>query len=271
MNSVAKKNLSDNVVSIGADLALEVRNISVNYRSYKERPSTLKESLVKLLRHRTLKYYSTFEALSNLSFSVKRGEVFGIIGSNGAGKSTLLKVLAGVLKPTKGNVIVNGVVDSLIQLGAGFDPELNAIENIYLSGSLHKKTKSEIQDRIPNILEFAELEDFATTPIKYYSSGMFARLGFAVAIDRNPDILIVDEVLAVGDERFQQKSLKVFEDFLGQKKTIIMVTHNLVSLANIANTVGLLAKGKLVYMGNVHEAIKLYLEPTYETRLAHSG
>lgn len=249
------------------NLAVRVSNISVAFRSYKQRPTTLKESLIRFIKHRQLRYYSNFYALRNVSFEVQRGEVLGIIGSNGAGKSTLLRTIAGVLPPAEGSITVNGRVDSLIQLGAGFDAELNAIENIYLNSSLHRRSRAEIRERVPHILKFAELEEFATTPIKYYSSGMFARLGFSVAIDREPDILIVDEVLAVGDERFQTKCRAAFERLLDAKKTIIIVSHSLSQIQRLADRVVLLSKGQVVYYGDPQTAVEKYRDADYQTAL----
>lgn len=247
--------------------AVEIENVTVAYRSYKERPTTLKESLINLLKKGQFRYYSTFNALDGVSFKVKKGRVLGIIGSNGAGKSTLLRAIAGVLPPSTGSVKRVGTLDSLIQLGAGFDADLNAIENILLNGSLHQQSAAEIKERIPGILEFAELQEFATTPIKYYSSGMYARLGFAVAIDRNPDILVVDEVLAVGDERFQAKCKGVFQRIIDSGKTIIIVSHGMSLLEGIADEVGLLSKGKLIFLGDPKEAIAMYRDAKYETAL----
>ena len=249
-------------------VAVVAKNISVQFRSYKERPHTLKESLIRGLKTGSLKHYENFNALTNVNLEIPRGQVFGIIGSNGAGKSTLLRVLSGVLPPTSGEVKVRGTLDSLIQLGAGFDAELNAIENIYLNGSLHGKSREEIEERIPGIIEYAELKDFATTPIKYYSSGMYARLGFSVAIDRDPDILIVDEILAVGDERFQHKSKAVFQEFIERKKTIIMVSHGLSMLENTADQIALLSRGKVAFIGDPKEAIEAYRKDEYQTALA---
>ena len=251
--------------------AVEIENVTVAYRSYKERPTTLKETVIGAIKHRKFRYYETFNALSNVSFQVPKGEVFGVIGSNGAGKSTLLKVIAGVLPPTTGSVKVHGSIDSLIQLGAGFDAELNAIENIYLSGALHKKPREEIKERIPQILEFAELEEFATTPIKYYSSGMFARLGFAVAADRNPDVLLVDEVLGVGDERFRKKCDKVFERFLASGNTIVIVSHALGNLSKMADQIGLLSRGEFAFIGEPEKAIERYRAEDYKTRLTQNA
>lgn len=246
---------------------IEVDDVHVSFRLYRERPTTLKENLLRIIKSGRISHYEPFDALAGVSFKVEKGKVFGIVGSNGAGKSTLLKVLSGVLPPTSGAVHVGGSIDSLIQLGAGFDPELNAIENIYLNGSLHKQTRAEIKERVPQIIEFAELQDFAETPIKYYSSGMYARLGFSVAIDRQPDILIIDEILAVGDERFKKKCDKVFESYLAANKTIVMVSHSLGMLEQISDTIGLLSKGKMVFIGDPKEAIERYRDESYQTAL----
>lgn len=248
--------------------SIEVKDLTISYRSYQERPTTLKEALIKYLKTGKLRYYSTFNALTNVSFNVKKGAVFGIIGSNGAGKSTLLKALSGVLPPTQGEILTNGSLDCLIQLGAGFDADLDAIENIYLYGSLRRRPLKDLKARIPHILEFAELKEFATTPIKYYSSGMYARLGFSVAIDSDPDILIVDEVLAVGDERFRAKCEKVFEDRIKREKTIVMVSHDLGSLKRLCSEILVLQSGKIAYQGEPQAAIEFYLGANYKTRLS---
>ena len=247
------------------DVVLSVRDVTVAYRSYKERPTTIKESLLRFIKHGQISHYSTFDALSNVSFDIRRGSVFGLIGSNGSGKSTLLKVMAGVLSPTKGTVDRKGTIASLIELGAGFDPELNAIENIYLYCSLHGKSRNQIRERVPHVLEFAELNDFATTPVKYYSSGMFARLGFSVAIDIDPDILLVDEILAVGDERFQNKCLKVFDRFLASGKTIVMVTHALQAFEGKVDQALLLSRGRVLFDGDPKRALEMYRDPSYQT------
>ena len=250
--------------------AIRLTDICVTYRAYKDRPATFKESVLKLFREGFTQTYTEFEALSHVGFEVEKGKVLGIIGSNGAGKSTLLKVLAGVLPPTSGSVEVNGSIDSLISLGAGFDADLNAIENIYLHGALYGRTRNEIKERVDSILEFAELQDFATTPIRYYSSGMFARLGFSVAIDRSPDILIVDEVLAVGDERFTDKCRGVFDSHIKSGRTIVMVSHTLDLLKDVANEIAVMSRGKLVFRGNPSEAIEFYRDPSYQTALTNN-
>ena len=253
--------------STNSATAIDVNNITVVYRSYEGRPSTLKESIIRFLKTREHKFYSNFNALSDVSFKVGRGKVLGVVGSNGAGKSTLLKVLSGVLPPTSGSVKINGELDSLILLGAGFHPDLNAIENIFLHSSLYKMSRLQTQQRVDSILDFAELHDFAHTPIKYYSSGMFARLGFSVAVDRNPDVLLVDEVLGVGDERFQKKCFSLFEDYVKSGKTIIFVTHSMGTLEELADEVLVLSRGNIIFQGNTEQGIALYRDGSYETRL----
>ena len=260
VDTESKANLQEDAVVIA-------KNIRVAYRTYQDRPTSLKESIVKFLKTGKFRYYSTFDALKGVNLEIQKGEVFGILGSNGAGKSTLLSVLAGVLPPTEGEITTKGEIDSLIQLGAGFDPDLTAIENIYLYGSLRRRSVRELKGRVDGILDFAELRDFANTPIKYYSSGMFARLGFAVAIDSDPDILIVDEVLAVGDQRFRLKCNQVFEKLLEKRKTIIMVSHDLGSLQALCTRIALLEKGQIVYVGDPAAAIEKYLAQDYQTRL----
>lgn len=250
------------------DVAISVKDVCVSFRAYEQRPSSMKEFLLKGLKERKWTYYSTFEALKEVSFEVERGTVFAIIGSNGAGKTTLLRTLAGVLAPASGSLQINGDVDSLIHLGAGFDPDLNAIENIYLNGSLHKRSRQEMNERVPKILEFSELNEFSQTPVKYFSSGMAARLGFSVAVDREPDILLVDEILAVGDERFQEKCQGVFDKLLKEKKTIVLVTHSMGQVKKMADKVLLLSKGRVAYCGDPEIAIEMYKSEEYQTRLS---
>lgn len=264
----------NSIVESGANsspVAIDVKNVTVAYRSYKERPTSLKESIIRLAKQGVLKHYSTFNALQDVSFQMPRGMVLGIIGSNGSGKSTLLKVLSRVLRPRRGSVTLQGTVGSLIELGVGFDQEMNAIENIYLNGSLHRRSSAVMKERLPHILEFAELDEFATTPIKYYSSGMLARLGFAVAIDIQPDILLVDEVLGVGDERFQQKCQGVFQGLFDSDKTVVLVSHDLKMLAEKTHRIILLSRGQIVYSGDPETAIAMYRDKSYETALGHAG
>ena len=247
--------------------ALKLEDVTVAYRSYQQRPTSFKESFLRFVRTGQLRHFSTFDALKNVNLTINKGNIFGIIGSNGSGKSTMLKVLAQVLAPTGGRVSINGSLASLIELGVGFDPELNAVENIYLNGSLHRKTKSFMKTRVESIIDFAELHDFASTPIKYYSSGMSARLGFAAAIDIDPDILLIDEILAVGDERFQAKCMKVFEQFFSSGKTIVIVSHNMNLVQSVCHHVALMSKGQMVYLGDAKTAVQMYRDRKYEVAL----
>jgi len=269
VESVAEESTAseDNNQSELALPMIEVRDVVVEYRAYKERPTTLKEHVIGLVGSGKFRYYSAFEALSHVSFTVENGTILGIIGSNGAGKSTLLKVLNGVLKPSQGEVVRRGRIDSLISLGAGFDSDLNAVENIYLYASLHQIPKNEIADRVESILSFAELEEFSLTPVKYYSSGMRARLGFACAIDTDPDILLLDEVLEVGDERFKEKCRAEMKRLLSSGKTIIMVSHAMSTIQKLASKVVLLSKGRVVFEGDPKEGIAMYRDKKYETAL----
>lgn len=247
---------------------ITVKNVSVTYRIYKQKFSSLKESFIKMVKKASIQKYENFYALKNINFTVKKGAVIGIIGSNGSGKSTLLKVLTGVLSPSTGSVNIKGNISSLTELGVGFDPELTAEENIYLYGSLYKRSRKEIHERMDYIIDFAELNEFRNTPIKYFSSGMVARLGFSVAVDTNPDVLIVDEVLAVGDERFQKKCNKVFEDFFKSGKTIVIVSHDLHMLEEVCSELFLLSKGEILFHGNAKEALEIYRNDDYGTRLS---
>jgi ABC-type polysaccharide/polyol phosphate transport system ATPase subunit len=208
--------------------AIELQNVSKIYRRYGGRHfATLKSALLQRSILRDLQPSETFPALTDVSFTVRRGSTFGVIGRNGSGKSTALKLVAGLTKPTSGVVQVEGRVSALIELGAGFHPEISGRENVFINGIMLGLTKREIQDRFDDIVEFAELREFIDAPVKTYSSGMYMRLGFAVAIHVNPDVLLVDEVLAVGDEGFTHKCLDKFAEFKRSNKTILLVTHSL--------------------------------------------
>jgi lipopolysaccharide transport system ATP-binding protein len=208
--------------------AIELVNVSKVYRRYSGRQfSTLKSALLQRSVLRDLQPSETFPALRELSFSVPKGSTYGVIGRNGSGKSTALKLVAGITKPTSGTVKVVGRISALIELGAGFHPEISGRENVFINGIMLGLTKRQIQERFDEIVEFAELRDFIDAPVKTYSSGMYLRLGFAVAIHVNPDVLLVDEVLAVGDEGFTHKCLDKFAEFKRRGKTILLVTHSL--------------------------------------------
>ncbi len=200
-----------------------------------------------------------FWALQDITFSVPRGEAFGIIGSNGAGKSTILKVLSGIMRPTRGTLHVEGRLSALIEVSAGFHPDLTGRENIYLNGTILGMTRAEIRRRFDAIVAFSELEEFLDTPVKRYSSGMFARLGFAVAAHVEPDILIVDEVLSVGDYLFQQKCFQRMNEVMSGGATVVFVSHNLRAVSLLCERSLLLERGRVVTMGPSHEVIKAYL------------
>jgi len=197
-------------------------------------------------------------ALKNISFEIKKGETVGIIGPNGAGKSTILKLIAGVTKPTKGKVIVNGKVSPLIELGAGFHPDLTGRENIYLNGAILGLTKKEVDKKFKEIVDFAELWDFIDQPVKHYSSGMYMRLGFSIAIHTDPEILLIDEILAVGDTAFQEKCLDKMRDFQAQGVTIIFVSHSLETVKNFCQRAILLKNGKIKKDSNPETVITYY-------------
>ena len=221
------------------EIAIQVRNVSKMYKLYDKPSDRLKESLG-LTRQK--KYREHF-ALKNIDFEVKKGETVGIIGTNGSGKSTILKIITGVLNPTEGDVSVNGRISALLELGAGFNMEYTGIENVYLNGTMLGFSEKEIDERLDAILDFADIGDFVNQPVKSYSSGMFVRLAFAVAINIDPDILIVDEALSVGDVFFQAKCYRKFEEFKKQGKTILFVSHDLGSISKYCDRAILINKG----------------------------
>ncbi|MGG7153516.1 ABC transporter ATP-binding protein, partial [Clostridium neonatale] len=234
--------------------AIKVNQLSKMYKLYDKPIDRLKESLGftrKILYH---EHY----ALNDVSFEIKRGETVGIIGTNGSGKSTILKIITGVLNATEGSVQVNGRISALLELGAGFNMEYTGIQNIYLNGTMMGFTKEEIDKKLNNIIEFADIGEFIDQPVKTYSSGMFVRLAFAVAINIEPEILIVDEALSVGDVFFQAKCYKKFEDFKKEGKTILFVSHDLGSIGKYCDRVVLLNKGTKLCEGDPKEVIDIY-------------
>ena len=234
-------------------IAIKVDQVSKMYKLYDRPMDRLKESLG-LTRK---KKYREHWALNKVSFEVKKGETIGIIGTNGSGKSTILKIITGVLNPTEGEVTIDGRISALLELGAGFNMEYTGIENVYLNGMMIGFTKEEIDERLDDILKFADIGDFVNQPCKTYSSGMFVRLAFAVAINIDPEILIVDEALSVGDVFFQSKCYKKFEEFKEQGKTIIFVSHDLSSISKYCDRVVLLNKGDKMAEGAPKEMIGL--------------
>lgn len=217
---------------------------------------TFKEFLPALFRGQ--KTIERFTALNNINFSINRGETIGIIGPNGSGKSTILKLVAGVMSPTKGKVTVRGKVSPLIELGAGFHPELTGRENIYLNGSILGLSNKEIKEQFNSIVDFAELWDFIDQPVKHYSSGMYMRLGFAVAVHVNPEILIVDEILAVGDSKFQEKCFQKMEEFKKTGVTILFVSHSMEAIKKFCHQAIYISQSKLISKGNVNKVCDQY-------------
>lgn len=236
------------------NLAIKVEDVCKIYKLY-ERPS---DRLRDALGLAGKKRYREHHALNHVSFEVQKGETVGIIGTNGSGKSTILKIITGVLNPTTGNVEIEGRISALLELGAGFNMEYSGIENVYLNGMMMGFSREEMDGRLEEILRFADIGDFVNQPCKTYSSGMFVRLAFAVAINIDPEILIVDEALSVGDVFFQAKCYKKFEDFKAQGKTIIFVSHDISSVAKYCDRVILLNKGDKLSEGNPKDTINLY-------------
>ena len=214
-----------------SNTAIKANHLTKIYKLYDKPIDRFKESLNPFKK----KYHKDFYALSDICFEIKKGETIGIIGKNGAGKSTLLKIITGVLSPTSGHVHINGRIASLLELGAGFNPDYTGIENIYLQGTLMGYTREEMGAKINEILVFADIGDFIYQPVKMYSSGMFARLAFSVAINVDPDILIVDEALSVGDFAFQYKCFQKFKEFQTKQKTILFVTHSTQEVVRYCN------------------------------------
>jgi teichoic acid transport system ATP-binding protein len=236
-----------------SNTALTVDHVCKVYHLYDKPSDRVLESL-NLIK----KKHKDLYVLDDISFTITQGEIVGIIGVNGAGKSTILKIITGVLNPTSGNVTVNGKISALLELGAGFNPDYTGTENIVLSGTLMGYTKEEIEEKIPHILEFADIGEYISQPVKTYSSGMFARLAFAVAINVDPDILIIDEALSVGDYFFQSKCYKKFEEFRQRGKTILFVSHDMGSILKYCNRAILLSKGHVAAMGETKDVIDVY-------------
>lgn len=235
--------------------AIKIDHLTKVYHLYKNPKDRLKEAFAV---NKNKKYHDDFYALKDISLEVKEGECYGIIGKNGSGKSTLLKIITGVLSPSEGKLEINGRISALLELGAGFNQEYTGIENIYLNGDIMGYSKEEIEERIPEILEFADIGDHIYQPVKTYSSGMFVRLAFALAINVDPEILIVDEALSVGDAFFQLKCYKKFTEFKKRGKTIVFVTHDLSSVIKYCDRVMVLNEGEAIQEGESREMVDLY-------------
>ncbi|GIO92514.1 ABC transporter ATP-binding protein [Paenibacillus lactis] len=234
-------------------LAIEVKNLTKSYKIYNNPNDRLKEAVHPLKKI----YHEEFKAIDDLSFKVKKGQAVGIIGKNGSGKSTLLKMITGVLTPTEGIIKVNGKVAALLELGAGFNPDLTGLENIYLNGTLMGYSKIEMEKKINDIVMFADIGEFINQPVKMYSSGMFARLAFAVAVNVEPDILIIDEALSVGDIYFQAKCIAKMKE-LTEKCTVLFVSHSLDVIKSFCDSAILMDKGKLLEIGPVKRIAQIY-------------
>jgi len=237
------------------DIRLE--NVSMRYRLLSQKVDSLKELIVRRLRKEI--WYQDFYALKSVSFTINRGERIGIIGHNGAGKSTLLKIISGVMKPTSGVVEVNGTIAPLLELGAGFDVDLTGAENIFLNGALLGKTKKFLEEKYCDIVAFSELGDFIHTPVKNYSSGMRARLGFSIATQVDLDILIIDEILGVGDQDFRKKSTETMKKLIRSGKTVILVSHSINQIRELTDRVIWLHRGEIREMGDTETICNLYM------------
>lgn len=241
---------------------VEIRNVSKTFRLPHERHTSIKSALLSFYRKR--KSYEEQKVLKDISFKIKRGEFFGIVGRNGSGKSTLLKLLAGIYMPGAGKILVNGSLTPFIELGVGFNPELTGRENVFLNGALLGFNRKEMTAMYDDIVSFAELERFMDQKLKNYSSGMQVRLAFSIAIRANSDILLIDEVLAVGDAAFQQKCFDIFSELKKKKTTIILVTHDMDAVLRFCDRAMLIDKGKVVLGGSPRSVADEYLELNYE-------
>ncbi len=243
-------------LSIANENAVEVRNVEMHFNMSKEKLESLKEYFIKLLKRQLM--FEDFLAINDISFDIKKGDVFGILGLNGSGKSTILKIISGIFTPTKGTVATSGTIAPLIELGAGFDMELTARENIYLNGSVLGYSKKFMDEHFEDIVEFSEMREFLDVPMKNYSSGMVARIAFAIATVTCPDILIVDEILAVGDFLFQQKCEERINSMLKDDTTVIIVSHSIEQIERLCKHCMWLEKGKIRMIGEAQEVCDAY-------------
>lgn len=239
-----------------SDIAVSVDHVSKRFRLYHERNQSLKSAIMRGRKS----LYEEFWALNDVSFEVPRGSTFGLIGSNGSGKSTLLKCLTKIYFPEKGAISANGKLAGLLEVGSGFHPELSGVENIFLNGSILGMSRKEIERKRDEIIDFADVGDYIDQPVKNYSSGMYVRLGFAIAINVNPDILVVDEVLAVGDQQFQDKCRQKFADMKTEGKTVILVSHSMDLVEQMCDEAAWLQKGDLREVGPAEPTIGAYLD-----------
>ena len=264
----ASKLVSESLpVSAQAQPIIRLEDVSVEYRVPQEQIGTFKEYMIRLVQGKVK--HRNFKALNGVSLIVNQGEVFGLIGHNGAGKSTLLKLVARVIRPTSGRVLVMGHVAPLLEVGAGFHPELTGRENVFLNGAMLGFSHEQMKEKLPSIVEFAELGDFIDAPLRTYSSGMSARLGFAVATNTQPDILIVDEILSVGDEAFQHKSFERIQAIKAQGATILLVSHNMKTIESICQRAAWLQNGRIVALGSSTDVVDRYLGRVHDEETRH--
>lgn len=238
--------------------AVHIDHVSICFNMSRDHVDSVKEYVIKTIKHQL--FYDEFWALKDISFDIHKGEAFGLVGFNGAGKSTMLKAVAGVLKPTKGSITVNGSIAPLIELGAGFDPDLTARENVYMNGAILGYSIPYMKDCYQEIIDFSELQDFADVPIKNFSSGMYARLGFAIATTVKPDILIVDEILAVGDYKFQKKCQERISKLMDGETTVLLVSHSTETIKQFCDRAAWLEHGMLKAIGPADEICDRYEE-----------
>jgi len=238
-----------------SDIAVSVDHVTKNFRMYRERNQSLKSAI---MRGRT-SVHDNFLALDDVSFDVPAGSTFGLIGSNGSGKSTLLKCLANIYYPNKGSITHFGKIAAMLEVGSGFHAELSGRENIFLNGSILGMSKKEVTRKFDEIVDFSGVEQFIDQPVKNYSSGMYVRLGFSIAINVDPDILVVDEVLAVGDAEFQEKCFRKFGDFRAAGKTVILVSHSMETVQNMCDHAAWLSHGELQKVGPAESTIAAYI------------
>ena len=238
------------------EIAIKVENVTKSFKLFYDKPSTLKERLVFWNKKKA----DLHTVLKDINLEIKKGETVALIGTNGSGKSTLLKLMTKIIYPTKGELITNGKLTSLLELGAGFHPDFTGRENIYFNAAIFGLTKQEIDARLNEIIEFSELGEFIDSPVRTYSSGMYMRLAFSVAINVDAEILLIDEILAVGDQRFQEKCFSKLEELKESGKTIVIVTHNVCSVKKLCNRAVWLYEGKIRMDGNDDEVINEYLK-----------
>lgn len=251
-------------IAIKDDVAISVNHVTMKFNLNKEKVDNLKEYIIRLLKGKL--EYNKFVALDDINFELKKGDRLAILGLNGAGKSTLLKTIVGVYKPTEGSVFKQGVIAPLLELGAGFDPNYSGRENIYLYGAILGYSREYLDGKIDEIIKFSELGHFIEVPVKNYSSGMRARLGFSIATAVDPDILILDEVLSVGDAKFRKKSLAKVQSMFDSGVTVLFVSHNIAQVKAICNKAILLEHGKVIAQGDVDDVSAIYEEKTVKPK-----